>query len=217
MCIGSIRRRMHSVTARFFSNCLERLMLVFSGAYPVETRSVKGSVGIMAIMVASIDSLGCRVAEKRARRRPKMLRLALSALLAATICGLPATKVAFADQVLELPRVSAPAPAPLPDASYSSDAVAEPEPPAKRNLTPLPADLGSVEDYENQGDEASSSPRFASSSRFASSPGFASGPSTIRIDQGGGRDAMVTNVILGALVIGLFAMEMNSAHQHRHR
>jgi hypothetical protein len=118
--------------------------------------------------------------------------------------------MAFADQVLELPRVSAPAPAPAPDASYSSDAVAEPEPRAKRNLTPLPADLGSVEDYENQG-EPSSSPR------FASSPSFASGPSTVRIDQGGGRDAMVTNVILGALVIGLFAMEMNAAQQHRHR
>lgn len=163
---------------------------------------------------ATIDSLGYRAAEKRGCRRPKKLRLALSAFLAATICGLPATRMAFADQVLELPRATAAAPAP--DASYSADAVPEPEPRASRNLTPLPADLGSVEDYENQG-EPSASPRFAASPRFGTSPSFAGGPSPVRIDQGGSRDAMVTNVILGALVIGLFAMEMNADHQHRHR
>ncbi len=151
---------------------------------------------------ASIDSLRHRASQKRTRRWSKTLTLALSALLAASIGVLPA-RTAFADQVLELPQAAAPASSP--DGSADGAAV-EPEP-QRQAMTRMPAGLGSIDDYENQGE--SSNPA-----------GIASPPSNLRIDPNGpnrNREALVNDVILGALAIGLFAMEVHAAHQHRHR
>jgi hypothetical protein len=122
--------------------------------------------------------------------------------LAASIGVLPA-RTAFADQVLELPQAAAPASSP--DGSADGAAV-EPEP-QRQAMTRMPAGLGSIDDYENQGE--SSYPA-----------GIASPPSNLRVDPNGpnrNREALVNDVILGALAIGLFAMEVHAAHQHRHR
>jgi hypothetical protein len=72
-------------------------------------------------------------------------------------------------------------------------------------MMPIPAEIGSIDDYENQG-EPSSPARVGG------------GTPALRIDGSGNpREALVSNVILGALVIGLFAMEVHEAHQQRHR
>jgi hypothetical protein len=150
---------------------------------------------------ASIDSLRHRASQKRVRRWLRSAILVLSVVLAASICVLPA-RTAFADQVLELPQAAAPASSP--DRSADGAAV-EPEP-QRQAMTPMPAGLGSIDDYENQGE--SSYPA-----------GIASAPSNLRVDPNGpnrNREGMVNDVILGALAIGLFAMEVHAAHQHRH-
>ena len=74
-------------------------------------------------------------------------------------------------------------------------------------MAPMPSGLGSIDDYESQGESSSST-------------GITSAPSNPRIDPNGpngNRQALVNDVILGALVVGLFAMEVHAAHQHRHR
>jgi hypothetical protein len=71
-------------------------------------------------------------------------------------------------------------------------------------MTPLPADLGSIDDYENQGEDSPASSRVG-------------GPANVRFGPNENRANLVNDVILGALVIGLFAMEANAAHQQRHR
>ena len=71
-------------------------------------------------------------------------------------------------------------------------------------MAPMPSGLGSVDDYENQGE--------------SSYPAAVAGaPSNLRVDPNGNRDALVKDVVLGALVIGLFALEAHAAQQHRHR
>jgi len=89
----------------------------------------------------------------------------------------------------------------------------------------MPSGLGSIDDYQRQDSSemrrASVSPAFASPG-FAS-PGFASPaaimgmPSNGPSDRNGNRAALVNDVVLGALVIGLFALQANAAHQRRHR
>ena len=147
---------------------------------------------------ASIDSLGHRASQKRVRRWSRLLTVALSAVLAVSICVLPA-RTAFANQVLELPQTTAPVSSP----AASADGAAEPEP-QRQAVAPMPSGLGSVDDYENQGESSYSG-------------GIANAPSNLRIDPNGNRDALVKDVVLGALVIGLFALEAHAARQHRHR
>ena len=86
----------------------------------------------------------------------------------------------------------------------------------------MPANLGSVDDYEHQdGDDTSlSSPRSASSgfggsgARFGTPGNF--GAANLQFEPGNDRHALTNNLILGALVLGLFAMEVQSAQQQRH-
>jgi hypothetical protein len=150
---------------------------------------------------ASIDCLRHHASQNRTRRWSRTLTLALSALLAVSTCALPATS-AFAEQVLELPQAAAQ----TPSADAPAEAEAEPKP-RRQAMTPMPAGLGSIDDYENQGE--SSYPA-----------GIASPPPNLRVDPNGpnrNREGLVNDVILGALAIGLFAMEVHAAHQHRHR
>jgi hypothetical protein len=158
-----------------------------------------GYLGIRAMGASSINSLGHSASQKRVRRWLRSSILVLSVVLAASICVLPA-RMAFAAQVLELPAD----PASSPDGS--ADRAGEPLP-HRHAMAPTPSGLGSIDDYERQGESPSSA-------------GIGSAGSNPRIDPNGpnrDRQALVNNVILGALAIGLFAMEVHAAHQHRHR
>lgn len=87
---------------------------------------------------------------------------------------------------------------------------------APRDLTaPMPANLGSVDDYEHQeGDDSSSVSSRAASSGFGTAGNF--GGANLRFDPGNNRQALANNLVLGALVLGLFAMEVQASHQHHH-
>ncbi len=182
----------------FLPECgLERLMLdLWDATNPGAERQGYGGIWVMS--AASINRLMHRVCGKRLLRRRRMLTLALSAVLVACICILPARR-AFADQVLELPATAAPASSP--DASVGG--APEPEP-KHRTMAPMPSGLGSIEDYERQGEPSSSA-------------GIAGARPNLHIDPSGNRQALANDVILGALAIGLFALEVHAAHQHRHR
>jgi hypothetical protein len=153
---------------------------------------------------ASIDSLRHQASQNRTPRRSalsKLSKLAISAVLAVSVCGLPAT-TALAEQVLEVPRVTAPTPAEAP-----MEAAVEPDP-VHRVMAPMPSGVGSVNDYETQ-DESSYLVG-------ATSPSI-SRANGARIDPSGNRQSLTNEVILGAVVIGLFALEAHSANQRRHR
>lgn len=169
-------------------------------AKPNAERNVKDMREIWAMGAASINSLRHPASQKRVRRRSITFIVPLSALLAVSILTLPAPSV-FAEQVLEVPQTAASTP--LRDAPID----AEPEPePQHRALAPMPSGLGSIQDYENQ--DESDRP-----------VGFSNNPSNVRIDQfgsSGNRSALANNVLLGALAIGLFAMELHAAHRHHH-
>jgi len=83
----------------------------------------------------------------------------------------------------------------------------------------MPANLGSIDDYEHQEDE--DRPAYAGSSGYASSNssggGFGGnyGGTTLRFEPGNGREALTNNLLLGAVVLGLFAMEVDASHHHR--
>lgn len=177
---------------------LERLMRHLYCASNLRAETSR-YLGITTMSAPSIDSLGHCASRKRMRRWARLSVLALSTVIAVSICILPA-RTTFADQVLELPQ--AVAPASYRDAS-AADGAAEP-PPRRQAMAPMPSGLGSLDDYERQGE----------SDRPA---GLASGPSNVRIDPNGNREALANDIILGALVIGLFALEMHAAHQNRHR
>ena len=182
----------------FLPECgLERLMLeLYDATNPGVQRQWYWGVWVMS--AASIDGLIHRVFGKQLLRGRRMLTLALSAVLVACICILPA-RTAFADQVLELPATAAPASSP----DTSADGARETQP-KHHAMAPMPAGLGSIEDYERQGEPSSSA-------------GIAGARPSLRIDRNNNRQALANDVILGALAIGLFALEVHAAHQHRHR
>ena len=144
---------------------------------------------------------------------------AFAGILAFSITVLPVTK-AVADQVLELPQTTTPAAAAAPDVStvapithyrHNQSALGDSE-------APTPANLGSIDDYEHQGEADQSS--YRSSSPYASSGGGLGGNysgATLQFESGDSREALTNNLILGAVVLGLFAMEVESAHHRHHR
>jgi hypothetical protein len=151
----------------------------------------------------------------KANRKRSFVARALAGTLAVSIGLMPAMKV-FAEQVLELPQMTTPST--TPDLSSAA-------PPHRRNQSaqrnaeaPLPANLGSIEDYEHQGEE--DRPSYPGSSSYASSNlqggGFGGnyGGATLQFEPGSSREALTNNIILGAVVLGLFAMEVDAAHHH---
>ncbi len=93
-------------------------------------------------------------------------------------------------------------------------------------MAPLPANLGSVEDYEHQdGEDAPStsySRRYSSSGFGGQAAGFGGtggnfAGANLQFDPGHDRQALTNNLILGALALGLFAMEVQASHHHHHR
>jgi len=129
--------------------------------------------------------------------------------------------VARAEQVLEIPQVKAPATsAPTPadtEATPVSPRYPRPEAVARRDDAPaIPSNVGSLEEYERQDTDDASSPRRNPPSGIYG-PGAALAGANFQIDPGGNRQALTSDLVLGALMLGVFAMEMNEAHQHRHR
>ena len=147
------------------------------------------------------------------RRRSRIPAVILSSFITLSMLAMPVGR-AFADgQVLELPQVSS-TPVAAPATSY--DQYSPPEPVSRHRSAPQqvadstpPSGVGSLDDYMHQS-ESDSSPYPASSAMTMS-------PSAGRYDPNGDRSAMVTNVILGALAIGLFAYELHAANQHHRR
>lgn len=137
---------------------------------------------------------------KRQYRLLRIRRVALALILALSIGMLPAmvpARVAFASQTLELPS-SAPS-------STSNPSIENPPPPQARirSTDPLPPGLGTIDDYEAQ------DPSYRSSAGSNAPSGNA--PAERRANQ----PALVNEVVVGALVLGVLAMEMHAAHRHR--
>ena len=130
----------------------------------------------------------------------------LAATLAVSVCLLP-VGAAFADQVLEVPssaEASMPAHAVAPG---SADETSPPRHARRQVATPLPKDLGTLQDYER---ETESDPSAGAPS------GYASAPMNQRLEGNRNRDQFAQNAMLGVLIIGLFAMELSQPHHHRH-
>ena len=145
-------------------------------------------------------------------------------MVMATGVGVPSSS-AFAAQVLELPHTSTPALSsglPVdPVEPVDDDIPVERATPkaAPRKLPPMPAGLGSIDDYKNQGESESSYPAGYSAGAAPSSSMRAMG---IDLNNplnspNGNRQTLRNEVMLGALVLGLMALEAHSAHQNRHR
>jgi hypothetical protein len=118
---------------------------------------------------------------------------------------------AFADQVLEVPssaESSMPARAVAPT---SADEASPPRHAHREAMTPVPKDLGSLQDYQR---ETESDPSAGPPVGLAA--GYASAPMNPRLEGNRNRDQFAQNAMLGMLVIGLFAMEMSQPHHHRH-
>ncbi len=156
-----------------------------------------------------LHALRRSTSQKRASRRPRMLTVAIAALLTAVV-GVAPARMAFAEQVLELPQPTAP--------SLSSGGPAEAGPAveksAPREVAPLPSGLGSIDDYENQ-DSSSRPSRYATGypAGYAANGVGASGGT--RIDHRGQPTQLQNEVMLGAVVLGVLAMELGRAHRHR--
>jgi len=144
-----------------------------------------------------VHALRRLTSQKRARRRFSMLTLPLAALLIILVGVMP-VRMVQAEQVLELPTSGAPAAA----SDASPDDVVAYEKSAPKAVAPMPSGLGSIDDYETQ----DSSPYAANS---------AGTRGTTHVDHRGQQSALVDEVMVGALVIGVLAMELNSAHHHR--
>ncbi len=146
---------------------------------------------------ASIHRLGHPWSEKRPRRGLDRMTIVLSAVLAAMIAMVPAA-TAFCDQVLELPQPAAP----VASTDASTNNAASPEQPRNQASAPMPAGLGSIADYENQDSEASSAAPLTSS---AGAP----------IEHRGAQATVQNEAILGALVLGVIALELTAGNHHR--
>ena|SRR5579871_461757 len=147
--------------------------------------------------------------QKRASRRPRMLTVAVAALLT-TLVGFAPARMAFAEQVLELPQPTAPSVS----SSVPTDEGATVEKSAPREVAPLPSGLGSIDDYENQ-DSSPRSSRYAAGypAGYAANGVGASGGT--RIDHRGQPTQLQNEVMLGAVVLGVLAMELSHSHHHR--
>jgi hypothetical protein len=127
--------------------------------------------------------------------------------------------MALADQVLELPQNSAESTSSPPASIASPDETAPPHKPRHRAMAPVPQNLGTLQDYEREnGEDASGAPlNSANSANFANFAGAPSNPATPLFEIGGNNHQTVAqNAILGVLMLGLFAMEVQSAHHHHH-
>jgi hypothetical protein len=141
--------------------------------------------------------------DKHRRRLSKIPTKALAAILAMSICVTEAG-MAFADPVLELPQLATTS-TPI-DTAADETAPVKPRP---RETVAMPKELGTLQDYERESD---SDPAVGNSQGFASSA-----PANRRFEANPSGQTLAQNVIIGALMLGVFAMELHAAHQHRHR
>jgi hypothetical protein len=146
---------------------------------------------------ASIHRLGHSSSEKRARRMLARVTIVLSAVLAAMIAMVPAA-IALGDQVLELPQPAAPAAS----ADASTNNAASPQRLRNEASAPMPAGLGSIADYENQDSDASGA-------------ATATSPAGAPIEHRGPQATVQNEAILGALVLGVIALELTAGNHHR--
>ena len=127
--------------------------------------------------------------------------------------GLMPLGSAFADQVLEVPSNASAVSAPV--------APSEAAPTHRRQhrqaaAAPMPANLGSLQDYER---ETEQDPSTGAGGNFAGGSNFAMGAGAgnpIFEINGNNRQSLAQNALLGVLMIGLFAMQANAAHHHHH-
>lgn len=150
------------------------------------------------------DILRDPVTQKSGRRVSRILSMVLSTVLAASILALPATKALADGQVLELPQV---ANAPSESAPVVRRRHVAP-PPTQMADAPMPAGMGTLQDYEHQDDSTAQNSSSPSSFAIGGSNG------AVGVDPNGNRDALIGDAILGAVAIGLFALEVHQARRH---
>jgi hypothetical protein len=184
---------------------------------------IKDRWGNEAMSAATIDRVRHRAIGTRSRW---FLTRVLAASLVASLCMAP-VMTAFADQVLEVPQMTAPA-ASAPDAAPGAPAhhSYHEAAPRREAMAPMPANLGTLADYTHQ--DAEDAPSTSYSRRYSSSgfggqaagfggPGGNFGGANLQFDPGNDRQALTNNLILGALALGLFALEVQDAHHRHHR
>jgi hypothetical protein len=156
--------------------------------------------------VGSNDCAAQDRSERRGHRFSTIMTRALAATLAASI-GLMPVGAAFADQVLEVPSSAESSMPPPAVASTSADETSPPRHAHREAMTPVPKDLGTLQDYqrETESDPSAGPPA-----------GYASAPMNPRFEGNRNRDQFTQNAMLGVLMIGLFAMELSQPHHHRH-
>ena len=167
--------------------------------------NVYGKRDVGAMCTGSNDCSKHYRSEPRARRWSKMATCVLATTLAASLCLMP-VGAAFADQVLELPP-TAQSPAPSRAFVNSSATESTPRHAHRQAIEPLPEGLGTLQDYERE---------TASDTSAAPAAGYATAPANQRFEGNRNRDVVAQNAMLGVLMIGLFAMELSTAHHHRH-
>ncbi len=121
----------------------------------------------------------------------------MSAILAAGIGTLCPTAVSAA-QVLEVPQLIAAASTPRHSATRVDDAVTEPGP---EYAVATPEGVGSLDEYESQ--HTSAHPVLGSLSTAAP------------VDPKANRSEMGNSILVGALILGVLAMELHATQQHR--
>ena len=185
----------------FRAGALERLMLVHSAMSCVRASDPGNErIGKWGISMGRFIATHClrrRAPRKRQSRRLSLTVVALSAILAIAVAVIPA-RMAFAEQVLELPQTAAPSP--TSDSSIESASLAESP---HRSVAPMPAGLGTIDDYEAEG----------SSSPYSAGSGAPSGNAPV--ERRASQNTLTNEVVVGALVLGVLAMELHAAHQHR--
>ncbi|HVN26905.1 MAG TPA: hypothetical protein VMT64_00385 [Candidatus Binataceae bacterium] len=108
---------------------------------------------------------------------------------------------AFADQVLEIPSTVAPTASTPSDYSRTM---------RTSHPAPLPSNLGTLQDYERETDADSNT---GNPSNYPSNHGAGSVNPLFEV-KGNDQQALLQSAVLGALLIGAFAMEMHAAHHH---
>lgn len=133
---------------------------------------------------------------------------ALAMLLALTIVFAP-IQAAFAQQTLDLPQAFDPAPAAsaspadstvTPGSQADNSSVAAPALADPAATNPIPADIGSIDQYMNQQGEPAPQPSFARNS--TSRDPAPSSPAT-------------NAIVMGGLLLGLLVLDLALAHHHR--
>jgi hypothetical protein len=170
--------------------------------------------GFWPLIAADAHSLRHRAYQKRHARRLRFPALAAVLMLTASMVMLPAERALADGQVLELPQTttasappSTPYAAPAPAAYPADEAAPEPapEPAEVADATPPPG-VGDINDYMHQDGQPAQS---------HGQTGYAQPYPGSHPDPHSNPPSLATTAIVGAIAVGLIALDVYASHHHR--